>query len=104
MEFSASESGNTNKTDQNLDDVPIDDLTLEEQQEKEELLKNGAPYDNWSKKDFSSFIKACSHFGREDLANITKEMEESTQKTSDDTREYATYFWKNYKQLSGTFN
>lgn len=100
MESSANENGNASKPD----DIQVDDLTPEEQQEKEELLKNGAPYDNWSKKDFSSFIKACSHFGRDDLANIIKEMEESTQKTSDDIREYSTYFWKNYKQLSGTLN
>ena len=54
----------------------IDDseqLTEEEIQEKEELLRKG--FTSWSKRDFNQFIKANEKYGRDDIESISKDVE-----------------------------
>jgi SWI/SNF-related matrix-associated actin-dependent regulator of chromatin subfamily A member 5 len=48
-------------------------LTEDEQQEKENLLADG--FTSWSKRDFNQSIKANEKYGRNDLKNISKEVE-----------------------------
>ncbi len=48
-------------------------LTEDEQQEKENLLADG--FTSWSKRDFNQFVKANEKYGRDDLENISKEVE-----------------------------
>ena len=53
-----------------------EELTEEEQKEKEELLREG--FSNWTKRDFSMFIKANEKYGREDTENISHDVEGKT--------------------------
>jgi len=69
-------------------------LTDEEQAEKDTLLTMG--FTNWSKRDFNQFIKANEKYGREDLDNISKEVEG---KTGKEVMEYAKVFWERYNEL-----
>jgi hypothetical protein len=69
-------------------------LIEEEQIEKENLLTQG--FTNWSKRDFNQFIKANEKYGREDLDNISKEVEG---KTPTEVFEYAKTFWERYNEL-----
>ena len=69
-------------------------LTEEEQLEKENLLTMG--FDSWSKRDFSQFIKANEKYGRDDLDNISREVEGKTPK---EVVEYAKTFWERYNEL-----
>ncbi|KAJ3135770.1 hypothetical protein HK100_002361 [Physocladia obscura] len=69
-------------------------LTEEEVQEKAELLKNS--FDNWSKKDFMSFIRSNEKYGRENLDSISHDIEG---KTSEEVVAYAETFWLRYKEL-----
>jgi len=69
-------------------------LTDEEQAEKENLLSMG--FTNWSKRDFNQFIKANEKYGREDLDNISKEVEGKTVK---EVMEYAKVFWERFNEL-----
>jgi superfamily II DNA or RNA helicase len=69
-------------------------LTEEEQIEKENLLTMG--FTNWSKRDFNQFIKANEKYGRNDLDNISKEVEGKTPK---EVIEYAKTFWERYNEL-----
>ncbi|XP_050533730.1 chromatin-remodeling complex ATPase chain Iswi-like [Daktulosphaira vitifoliae] len=64
-------------------------LTEEEQAEKELLLTKG--FTNWSKRDFNQFIKANEKYGRDDIDNISKEVEG---KTAEEVREYSAVFWE----------
>jgi SWI/SNF-related matrix-associated actin-dependent regulator of chromatin subfamily A member 5 len=72
------------------------ELTEEELDEKERLLKQG--YNNWSRRDFTSFCKACEKYGRRDLESIAAELEGKTLK---EVRDYSDTFWRRYKELSG---
>ena len=69
-------------------------LTEEEIIEKENLLTMG--FTSWSKRDFTQFIKANEKYGREDLDNISKEIEGKTVK---EVMEYAKTFWERYNEL-----
>ena len=53
-----------------------EELTEEEQKEKDDLLREG--FSNWTKRDFSLFIKANEKYGREDLENISRDIEGKT--------------------------
>ncbi|XP_025201140.1 chromatin-remodeling complex ATPase chain Iswi [Melanaphis sacchari] len=64
-------------------------LTEEEQAEKEVLLTKG--FTNWNKRDFNQFIKANEKYGRDDIDNISKEVEG---KTAEEVREYSAVFWE----------
>lgn len=70
-----------------------DPLTEEEIAEKEELLTQGF---NWSKRDFNQFIKACEKYGRNDIDNISKDVEG---KTPEEVREYMEVFWERNQEL-----
>ena len=53
-----------------------EELTEEEQKEKDDLLREG--FSNWTKRDFSLFIKANEKYGREDLENISRDIDGKT--------------------------
>lgn len=75
----------------------IDDaqpLTEEEVIEKEKLLTQG--FTNWTKRDFNQFIKANEKFGRDDIDNISKEVEG---KTAEEVLEYSQVFWERCHEL-----
>ena len=53
-----------------------EELTEEQQKEKEELLREG--FSNWTKRDFNAFIKANEKYGRDDMENISRDVEGKT--------------------------
>ncbi|XP_065188236.1 SWI/SNF-related matrix-associated actin-dependent regulator of chromatin subfamily A member 5-like [Sycon ciliatum] len=69
-------------------------LTEDEVKEKEELLNEG--FSDWTKRDLHQFVKACERFGREDLDNVSKEVEG---KSPEQVRRYADVFWDRYTEL-----
>jgi len=71
-----------------------EELTDDEQLEKEELLKEG--YSNWSKRDFNQFIRLNEKYGREDIDNISREVEG---KTPEEVIEYSKVFWERCAEL-----
>ncbi|KAI8597383.1 SNF2 family N-terminal domain-containing protein [Dissophora ornata] len=70
-------------------------LTEDEIAEKEELMQAG--FENWSKRDFIYFYKACEKYGRKNLAEIASEIEG---KTLTEVKEYSKVFWKRYKEIA----
>ncbi|EFC39046.1 predicted protein [Naegleria gruberi] len=82
-----------NKDSDEKEDEEAGELTKEEKSEKRKLLLEG--FNNWSKKDFQSFIKGCEKFGRKDYANIAVEVE----KTEQQIKKYSNVFWKRYKEI-----
>ncbi|KAL9645087.1 hypothetical protein ABK040_004578 [Willaertia magna] len=68
-------------------------LTKEEKAERTRLLKEGFP--KWTKKDFQNFCKACEKYGRNDISNISKEIEQSESQV----KRYIKTFWKRYKEI-----
>ncbi|GMT19600.1 hypothetical protein PFISCL1PPCAC_10897 [Pristionchus fissidentatus] len=70
-------------------------LTEDEQAEREELLSQGLS--QWSRRDFSQFIKANEKWGRNDIDNIATEVEG---KTPDEVVEYAQLFWERIDDLA----
>ncbi|XP_071787735.1 SWI/SNF-related matrix-associated actin-dependent regulator of chromatin subfamily A member 5-like isoform X2 [Asterias amurensis] len=70
-------------------------LMDEEIQEKEDLLTQG--FVNWSKRDFNQFIKACEKYGRDDVDNISREVEG---KTPEEVQEYMAVFWDRCHELT----
>jgi SWI/SNF-related matrix-associated actin-dependent regulator of chromatin subfamily A member 5 len=62
--------------------------TKEEEEEKEELLKEG--FSAWNKKDFSIFKSACERHGRTAYDSIAQELES---KTVDEVKRYSEAFW-----------
>ncbi|KAF6206099.1 hypothetical protein GE061_017324 [Apolygus lucorum] len=75
----------------------IDDaepLSEEEVTEKEKLLTQG--FTNWTKRDFNQFIKANEKYGRDDIDNISKEVEG---KTPEEVRAYSEVFWERCNEL-----
>ena len=48
-------------------------LTEDEVEEKETLLQEG--FTSWSKRDFHQFIKANEKYGRDDIDNISRDVE-----------------------------
>ncbi|CAG9760593.1 unnamed protein product [Ceutorhynchus assimilis] len=69
-------------------------LTEEEQQEKEHLLSQG--FTDWKRRDFSQFIKANEKYGRDDIENISKEVES---KTPEEVARYSAVFWERRHEL-----
>lgn len=69
-------------------------LTEEELAEKEKLLTQG--FTNWTKRDFNQFIKANEKYGRDDIDNISKEVEG---KTPEEVRAYSEVFWERCNEL-----
>lgn len=79
------------------DDVEEDGeaFTLEEQEEKEQLLEEG--FANWTRRDFNTFVRACEKYGRNDIRSIASEMEG---KTEEEVERYAKVFKDRYKELN----
>merc|ERR1711992_206339 len=71
-----------------------EELTEDEQLEKEDLLKEG--FSNWSKRDFNQFIRLNEKYGREDVENISREVEG---KTPEEVIEYSKAFWERCSEL-----
>nr|AML25532.1 ATP-dependent chromatin remodeler iswi-1 [Euschistus heros] len=69
-------------------------LSEEELAEKEKLLTQG--FTNWTKRDFNQFIKANEKYGRDDIDNISKEVEG---KTPEEVRAYSEVFWERCNEL-----
>lgn len=69
-------------------------LTDDEIAEKEELLTKG--FTNWTKRDFNQFIKANEKYGRDDIENISKDVEG---KTPDEVIQYSEVFWERCQDL-----
>ncbi|MCO5580415.1 hypothetical protein L7F22_034281 [Adiantum nelumboides] len=70
-------------------------FTLEEQEEKEQLLEEG--FANWTRRDFNTFVRACEKYGRNDIRSIANEMEG---KTEEEVERYAVVFKERYKELN----
>lgn len=100
-------------------------MTVEEQEEKEQLLQEVyfifssfifnltstavllfhliivvvcKGFSTWSRKDFHCFLRACEKYGRDDINNIVYEMEG---KTEEEVERYARVFKGRYKELAG---
>jgi SWI/SNF-related matrix-associated actin-dependent regulator of chromatin subfamily A member 5 len=71
-----------------------EELTEEEQQEKEELLSEG--FKDWNKRDFNQYIRLNEKYGRDDVSNISKEVEG---KTAAEVIEYSKVFWDRCQEL-----
>merc|ERR1712130_787338 len=71
-----------------------EELTEDKQLEKEDLLKEG--FSNWSKRDFNQFIRLNEKYGREDVENISREVEG---KTEEEVIEYSKAFWERCGEL-----
>ncbi|RKP25337.1 P-loop containing nucleoside triphosphate hydrolase protein [Syncephalis pseudoplumigaleata] len=70
-------------------------LTEEEQAEKETLQEQG--FDDWNRRDFNAFVKACERYGRNQLEMIAEEMDN---KTLEQVQRYANTFWQRYKEIA----
>ncbi|CAM0881249.1 unnamed protein product [Alopecurus aequalis] len=77
------------------DEDQLEPLTVEEQEEKEQLLEEG--FATWTRRDFNTFIRACEKYGRNDIKSISSEMEG---KTEEEVQRYAKVFKERYKELS----
>merc|ERR1711902_68382 len=75
-----------------IDDA--EELTEDEQIEKEDLLKEG--FSNWSKRDFNQFIRLNEKYGRDDIDNISGEVEG---KSAEEVKDYAKTFWERCNEL-----
>merc|ERR1711981_561149 len=71
-----------------------DELTEEEQDEKEDLLLQG--FTNWSKRDFNQFIRLHEKYGRSEIDSISKEIEG---KSPEEVVEYSKVFWERNQEL-----
>ncbi|KAL7123858.1 hypothetical protein ABFS83_14G010800 [Erythranthe nasuta] len=92
----------TRQKNQVKDSIEVDEpeevgnpLTVEEQEEKEQLLEEG--FSTWSRKDFNTFIRACEKYGRDDIPGIASEMEG---KSEYEVERYAKVFNERYKELN----
>lgn len=70
-------------------------LTEKEQEEKEQLLSEG--FQNWSRRDFVAFVRACEKYGRDDLESIASEVDG---KTEEEVDRYSKVFWSRYSTLN----
>merc|ERR1712029_785930 len=87
------EAKKTQKEEQRkIDDA--EELTEDEQNEKEDLLKEG--YSNWTKRDFNQFIRLNEKYGRDDIESISGEVEG---KSGEEVKDYAKVFWERCNEL-----
>ncbi|KAG0228793.1 hypothetical protein BGW42_001990 [Actinomortierella wolfii] len=70
-------------------------LTEEEITEKEELQQQG--FENWNRRDFQAFCRACEKHGRNNLSEIANDIEG---KTLQEVKKYAKVFWQRYEEIS----
>lgn len=73
----------------------VSDLTPEEQLERDELMKEG--FADWTRKDFTAFIKGCEKFGRKQYSPIAEEI---GTKTAQQVKEYAKVFWARHTEIA----
>lgn len=52
-------------------------LTEEELEERTQLLDEG--FKDWSRRDFSAFVRACTKYGRNALSDVAREVEGKTE-------------------------
>ncbi|CAM6019488.1 unnamed protein product [Sphagnum balticum] len=78
----------------NVEDLE-ETLTEKEQDEKEQLLQEG--FQNWARRDFVAFVRACEKYGRNDIKSIASEIEG---KTEEEVETYSNVFWSRYKELN----
>uniref|UniRef100_A0A8C4N542 SNF2 related chromatin remodeling ATPase 1 n=1 Tax=Eptatretus burgeri TaxID=7764 RepID=A0A8C4N542_EPTBU len=69
-------------------------LSEEELEEKERLLTQG--FTNWTKRDFNQFVKANEKWGRDDVENISRDVEG---KLPEEVMEYSAVFWERCSEL-----
>ena len=69
-------------------------LSDAERAERDQLLAEG--FQSWTKKDFSQFVKVSEKYGRDALAEISREVEG---KTEEEVMQYAAVFWQRYREL-----
>lgn len=67
------------------------ELTDEEKTEKEELLTQG--FGQWTRRDFSQFIKANERYGRDDLPAIARDIEGKTPEEASFDLQFLMTFW-----------
>jgi SWI/SNF-related matrix-associated actin-dependent regulator of chromatin subfamily A member 5 len=60
-------------------------------------LYNIQGFSTWTRRDFNTFIRACEKYGRNDIKNISSEMEG---KTEEEVQRYAKVFQERYKELN----
>lgn len=53
-------------------------------------------FTNWSKRDFNTFIRLHEKYGRDDIDQISKEVEG---KSPEEVKEYSTIFWERSQEL-----
>ncbi|KAI6171188.1 Transcription activator [Aphelenchoides bicaudatus] len=70
-------------------------LTEEELEERDNLLSDG--FRDWSKRDFTQFVKAAEKYGRADTAAIASDI---GTKTEEEVSEYSKVFWNRFKELT----
>lgn len=68
-------------------------LTAEETEEKQQLAQKG--FSNWSRRDYSAFMRGIERYGRDAHKQI-----EIEGKSSDQIAAYANVFWKNLERLA----
>ncbi|PWN50758.1 hypothetical protein IE53DRAFT_374447 [Violaceomyces palustris] len=71
-------------------------LTEAEAEEKEELAAQG--FQEWSKRDFQTFIKACEKHGRTNYAAIAEDIADAS-KSEAQVKEYSNVFWERVDEL-----
>ena len=76
-------------------DNEFEGLTKEENELKDKIMKSG--FTDWSKSEFSSFIKGCERFGRDDIEKISDMI---GSKTKEEVEKYSKVFWERVSQLS----
>eukprot|EP01094_Clydonella_sp_ATCC50884_P011180 TRINITY_DN2098_c0_g1_i2.p1 TRINITY_DN2098_c0_g1~~TRINITY_DN2098_c0_g1_i2.p1 ORF type:complete len:532 (-),score=181.27 TRINITY_DN2098_c0_g1_i2:92-1687(-) len=76
--------------------TPTDDLTEEEQKEKDKLLEKGG-FSDWNRRDFHAFVRGCENFGRKAYPQIAEEVG----KTEAEIKKYSKAFWKNVESIPG---
>eukprot|EP00658_Telonema_sp_P-2_P000140 TRINITY_DN10043_c0_g2_i1.p1 TRINITY_DN10043_c0_g2~~TRINITY_DN10043_c0_g2_i1.p1 ORF type:complete len:965 (+),score=286.55 TRINITY_DN10043_c0_g2_i1:52-2946(+) len=81
--------------DQAAPEEEIRELSEEEIREKERLMGEG--FQEWSKRDFNNYVRACEKFGRAALEEVVKEVEG---KSAEEVKEYHVVFWKRYKEIA----
>lgn len=70
-------------------------LTPEEQNEKKALFEQG--FNDWTKRDFWAYIKACERYGRNNLDKIAEDLSD---KSKEELERYGKVFWARIGELS----
>ncbi|CCH60588.1 hypothetical protein TBLA_0D00800 [Henningerozyma blattae CBS 6284] len=77
-----------------IDNAP--DFNEEDENEKQRLIS--LAFNNWTKRDFLSFISASAKYGKDNLKMIQNALET---KTLDEVRSYHKIFWERYTEIQG---